>query len=212
MSKNRRGAKGNKQDEREQEDREKRTVFLIVCEGKKTEPFYFEAFPVPQDTCDVVGKGANTVSLVDRTITEREDRETKRGTKYDQVWVVMDKDSFSVKDFNEALRLAKANGIKVAYTNEAFELWYLLHFDFHQSGIPRDRYKALLTKKLGFKYEKNNPDMYILLEDKQLTAIRYAEKLLKWHKEGGRTLDPARDNPCTTVHKLVQQLREHSRR
>lgn len=47
------------------EGRPMRLRFLIVCEGEKTEPLYFRAFPVAADVqVDVRGEGANTTSLV----------------------------------------------------------------------------------------------------------------------------------------------------
>jgi hypothetical protein len=41
---------------------------------------------------------------------------------YHEVWCVFDKDSFLPQDFNGAIQLAKSNRIRVAYSNEAFEL------------------------------------------------------------------------------------------
>lgn len=43
---------------------------LIVCEGEKTEPNYFKAFPVDTEVVklDVEGAGRNTDSLVDYAI------------------------------------------------------------------------------------------------------------------------------------------------
>src|SRR5688572_11689147 len=100
--------------------------FLIVCEGERTEPNYFLSFRVPRDVIQVEihGTGYNTVSLVRKAI------ELKAKGEYDQAWCVFDRDSFSVESFNAAIKLAKQHRIKVAYSNEAFELWYLLHFDF----------------------------------------------------------------------------------
>ncbi|WP_414520895.1 AAA family ATPase, partial [Umezakia ovalisporum] len=39
--------------------RKLRKKFLIVCEGKETEPNYFKSFPVPKDVIDVQGFGFN---------------------------------------------------------------------------------------------------------------------------------------------------------
>ncbi len=179
--------------------RELRQRFLIVCEGEKTEPFYFKKFRVPKVLVKVVGIGANTISLVKKAI------ELKQKSGYDQVWCVFDKDSFPVENFNNALSLAEQHEIQVAYSNEAFELWYLLHFDYHDSAMSRDTYKIRLSKRLGFTYKKNNPNMYDLLEDKQGDAIRNATKLLQGYGDQHR---PAYDNPSTTVHHLVQTLNQ----
>ena len=143
-----------------------RKNFLIVCEGEKTEPLYFRSFRVPKKVFDVLGFGANTKSLVKKTIEIRD----SESTDYDEVWCVFDRDSFPVENFNEALSLAKKNNIKVAYSNEAFEIWYLLHFHFHDSATSRNQYKTMLTDRLGFSYKKNDPNMYDHLFYLQETA------------------------------------------
>ncbi len=181
--------------------REQRRKFLIVCEGEKTEPLYFSAFRVPKDICEVKGTGYNTVSLVNEAI------KLSQNGIYDQVWVVMDKDGFSVDQFNQALQLAKNNDIQVAYSNEAFEIWYLLHFDFHQSAISRKSYKQRLSARLGFKYKKNDPRMFQQLETRLPDAVRNARRLLLTY---GKTHSPARDNPVTYVHILVMELQKHA--
>lgn len=174
-----------------------RQRFLIVCEGEKTEPNYFHGFRVPKDVIDVIGIGDNTIGIVREALNRRQYAD------YDQVWCVFDRDYFPVENFNNALSLARAHNIKVAYSNEAFELWYLLHFDFHDTAISRQTYSTRLSERFGFEYTKNSLDMYELLEDKQQTAIRNATRLLDGYGEQHR---PSFDNPCTTVHLLVQEL------
>jgi hypothetical protein len=121
---------------------------------------------------------------------------------YTDVWCVFDKDSFSSQNFNAAILMAKAKGMGAAYSNEAFEIWYLLHFNYHDTALSRDLYGQKLSQCLGARYEKNSKDMYQRLAGKQEDAIRNAARLLQSylpHK-------PASDNPCTTVHLLVQEL------
>lgn len=135
-----------------------RIRFLIVCEGSKTEPNYFRAFPIPPDSVvDVRGIGENTKSLVERALELR----SAEGP-YDQVWCVFDRDSFPVQNFNEALELARKNEIQVAYSNEAFELWYILHFFYLDTGVTREDYCHRLSKQdcLRHKYEKNSEIIY----------------------------------------------------
>lgn len=112
-----------------------------------------------------------------------------------------------VENFNQALRLAKHHGIRVAYSNQAFELWYLLHFHYYNTALRRQDYMSKLTECLYFKYEKNL-DIYDVLEPYQPEAIRNATKLLNSY---GDRHDPARDDPSTTVHELVQELNEVAR-
>jgi hypothetical protein len=204
MTKNKRREESKKRGQnlaRRKQTRPLRKVFLIICEGKRTEPNYFSAFRVSKDVCDVIGVGDNTIRLVREAIARKEQG------NYTQVWVVMDKDDFPVEHFNSALSLAHSKGISVAYSNEAFELWYLLHFDYHNNAISRSSYKERLSSRLGFEYRKNDPAIYEALEDRQLMAIQNAARLLA---EYGDEHKPAYDNPSTTVHLLVMALREEA--
>jgi len=181
-----------------------RPRFLIVCEGSKTEPNYFRRFRANTEVVDleVIGLGDNTLSLVQRTC------ELMRQDDYAQVWCVFDRDSFPAERFNEALNQARQRGIQVAYSNQAFELWYLLHFDYHDAALSRTLYQQMLTQRLGKPYRKNARDMYDLLKERQPEAIRNARRLLDSY---GPDHNPERDNPCTTVHQLVEELNRCAR-
>lgn len=147
-----------------------------------------------------MGAGCETIAVVNRAIKLREKKD------YDRVWCVFDRDPSRANDtkqrFNEALRLAKERDIKVAYSNECFEIWYLLHFNFYDTPIPRADYRKMLTKLLDCDYEKNNDDMYNKLEDKQPQAIKHSKKILASYQPH----NPESDNPATTVHLLVEEL------
>ncbi len=193
------GDKGKRLSKRRPYTRPLRQNFLIVCEGERTEPNYFKSFRVRKDVqVQVIGEGYNTRSLVERAI------ELEQEGEYDQVWVVFDRDDFPAQNFNEAIALAGRNDIGVAYSNEAFEIWYLMHFNYHDVATARRLYKQMLTERLGFKYWKNHPNIYEHLQMKQADAIRNAERLLQTYTPHR----PAYDNPCTTVHRLVQALNE----
>jgi RloB-like protein len=191
-SKNSRGYSPRKVDIREIKQR-----FLIVCEGAKTEPNYFKSFRVPKLVIEIQGLGENPSKLVQSA------NNLKNEDEYDQVWCVFDRDSWTKQDFNNAISSAEKYGFKVAYSNEAFELWYVLHFEFLNTGIPRSAYVKKLADLLGKKYEKNSVTIYDELIEKQDTAIKYAKKLLEQYDP----LRPEQDNPSTTVHLLVQELK-----
>jgi hypothetical protein len=176
--------------------REVKQRFLIVCEGEKTEPNYFRSFRVPKVVIDVQGLGENPSRLIESA------KELKSQDDYDRVWCVFDRDSWTEQDFNNAIKNANSEGFGVAYSNEAFELWYILHFEFLNTGIPRSDYLDKLTYLSGHKYKKNSETIYDELIDKQATAIKNATNLLKLYKP----CNPVKDNPSTTVHLLVQEL------
>lgn len=188
---------------RKVDTREPKSRFLIICEGERTEPNYFKSFRVPRDviTVEIHGTGYNTLSLVKKAIDLR-----NTDPEYDQVWCVFDRDSFPAQDFNEAIKLADREKMKVAYSNEAFELWYLLHFHYFNSAITRQQYIIKLNDLLSTTYRKNRPDIYAALLDKQATAIKHAQQLLQEYSPSR----PERDNPSTTVHLLVKELNRFS--
>jgi hypothetical protein len=176
---------------------------LVVCEGATTEPNYFEKFPKADVAkIDVVGAGANTDSLVELAIELMRDA-IGRGEPYNEVWCVFDRDSFSAQQFNRALQLA-GHHIHVAVSNQCFELWYLLHFCYLDTGVRRKDYIKKLSKHLRVLYRKNSTAMYDTLLDKQAAAIRNAERLLECYCPH----NPEKADPSTTVHKLVRRLNE----
>jgi hypothetical protein len=203
---------------RKEKTREVRVYFLIVCEGEKTEPNYFKSFKTnvksSVHTVDAFGEASNTKDLVKRTIKYR----NNSSQTYDSVWVVFDKDNFSPNNFNGAIELAENNSIKVGWSNEAFELWYLLHFQYRNTYMSRADYKKAIEdevnakitaqskskKPIKFEYKKNSAEMYSILEKygNQKQAITYAKKLILNHNCNNYAIH----NPCTRVHLLVEEL------
>ena len=214
LRRERREAKASKK--RKENVREKLVRFLIVCEGTKTEPHYFEALiknyisTVREVTIE--GEGRATVALVDRTLEIKQELERKNAMSFDRARVVFDKDDFD--DFNDAIKKANKLGFHSAWTNEAFELWYYLHFEYLDTGIGRADYikklEEAFKEKLGdshFEYKKGNPDIYSLLQQygREDLAKRFAQQLRGLYTG----TDYAAHKPCTMVDKLVEEL-EHS--
>jgi len=189
---------------RRQGVREIKQSFLIVCEGEKTEPDYFKAFRMTAATVKAVGQAMNTMTLVSKAISIR-DADRQRKKVYDQCWVVFDKDDFPAKDFNQAIQLAEKNGFRVAYSNQAFEYWFLLHYNLYTGAIHRSQYKDMLTKLTGMPYNKSDgygAVMYNLLLSRQQQAIKNAETVLATISHG----NPAEEESSTTVQTLVIEL------
>lgn len=181
--------------------RVERQSFLIVCEGKKTEPIYFRSFRVSVKVTIEEAAG-NTLSLVNKA------SQISSQGEYDQVWCVFDRDSFPPANFDNAIHAALARGFKVAYSNESFELWYLLHFHYYSSSMARTQFAPLLTKHLGINYAKNDNSVADIISPHISTAIANAERLEGIHSSSG--LPPSQQNPSTTVHHLVKELLKHA--
>ncbi|MGM9847843.1 MAG: RloB family protein [Muribaculaceae bacterium] len=190
-----------------------RCSVLIVCEGTKTEPNYFEAFAEERQgvivyDIEVKGLGRGTKDVVEKAIS------LKNKNKYDRVWAVFDKDEFPAKDFNDAIELGQKSGIEVAWSNEAFELWYLYHFFNVTSGVSRSQYEDKISKavndspkyksKKKYIYTKKDPENYKIMTTfgSMDAAIRFAQAKHKEYLGTGY----ANYNPCTTVYQLVKQL------
>ncbi len=185
---------------RRESSKSRRKVFLIVCEGSKTEPNYFAAFRLPKNVVDIEGCGANTGTVVkeaERLASEKE---------YDEVWCVFDRDSFLPNRVNSAIAKAEQKGFKVAFSNESFELWYVLHFCYLDAELNRHQYCQKLSELLGENYEKNSRHMYERLIKLQPAAIKNAKLLERKILNGSW----AKRLPYTGVHLLVQRLNKYA--
>ena len=199
---------------REQGTRAQIVKFLIVCEGEKTEPNYFKAFTERWSEVkevNVKGCGCSTCQLINEAKKIQEKLEHERQVPFDRVWLVFDKDEF--KDFNKAIADAKKEGMNCAWSNQAFELWYVLHFQYLVTGVDRKQYIEMIEDKVRkaskskkFKYEKNDVGFYQILQEHgdEDFAFKNADKLRNRHK--GKS-NYATHNPRTEVDLLVDELR-----
>lgn len=182
-------------------------TFLIICEGVNTEPDYFNAFRLTSATIKAVGQGLGTVALVRKAIKIRE-REKQRDKTFNHSWVVFDKDDFPDNDFNSAISLAKQNNFEVAYSNQAFEYWFLLHYNLYQGALHRSQYERILSILLGFPYSKKggvSNKMFNVLLHKQPLAIANAKNVINQFSIN----NPAKEESSTTVHLLVEELNKY---
>lgn len=175
--------------------------FLIVCEGEETERLYFLAFRAPGLVVKVHGLGKDPLTVV------AEAERLRHQNEYEQVWCVFDRDDVTPDRFNKALAMAAGFKIRVAYSNPAFELWFLLHFHYCHTPITRADYINQLNQCLPKRYDKRDGTMYTLLQKKQVMALTHAAKLLNEYDPA----QPAYDDPATTVHLLVQALNQVGR-
>jgi hypothetical protein len=97
--------------------------------------------------------------------------------------------------------------------NQAFEVWYVLHFQFFDAKLHRHLVQAKLDELLRTHcdradgYAKNAPGMYEALRPYQSQAIDHAKRLAESHGVAPHgTTTPADANPCTTVFRLVEAL------
>ena len=198
--------------------------FLIVCEDENTEPAYFEQFQaqVPENTFFLrrIGTGLDPKGVVERTILEREKLKIEAKKEVDETWAVFDKDdadenATKIQRFEQAFSIAEQEQIELAYSNEVFELWLLLHLTIISHQIPLSRqaiYQRLETeirRRPGFEtftYQHGDTDILDKIQrlGDESAAIRRAETLFQ--AQSGTP--PIEANPSTRVYLIVKSLRE----
>lgn len=204
--------------ERDSPSLSKNPTILIVCEGRNTEPSYFNQFRLSSATVKPVGEGYNTISLVNRAIQLQQDGQ------YDQVWCVFDADpkpenSAQASNFNAAINLAESKGFGIAYSNQAFEYWIILHLSDHQGGgMHRNDYNDKINEYLqphNVNYDGNNSkiiseELFEILDGvDEKTDKRRVELAITRAKRNYDKFDhsnPAEEESSTTVFRLVEEL------
>lgn len=180
---------------------ESRKKILVVCEGEKSEPQYIDwlkkKWRLNADIIVVEHGAGDPLGIVKRALADK--KTASRDMPYDTVWVVFDKDDFTWAQINDAFQLAQTHMIKVAFNNESFELWYLLHFHYIETALGRQQLIKKLTGKLGFSYLKKDTKILDNLEDLFSEAIRNA---LKLEAKNGKE----RQNPYTSMYKLLVEF------
>lgn len=185
---------------------------LIVCEGEKTEPDYFEALreSLSLHGADVVipenDVGNNPMSVVECALREYREEKIDR---YDGVFCVFDRDRHT--DYTNALDRVAATKLKGGGTLHAissvpcFEFWILLHFihttrPFESAeGSHCDSVIRELKKHLP-RFRKEE-EIFALVKDRMDDAINNAKKVEHFHETSGT------DNPSTRVHILVLRMK-----
>lgn len=196
----------------------KKTI-LIVCEGQ-TEELYFKSFPVlTQFKVETYNtEGQSKLKLVEST----KEIIDSFSTEFDEVWCVFDMDvrrgADEFADFDNAINKALELGYKVAYSNDAFELWFYLHYNLINAQQLRTFYYNELGKRFGINYIKDGKkynfclQLYSILNEdinsSQQNAIDRAKALYEEQKH----LTYHEQNPVTKVYELVKVLNENLRR
>ncbi len=188
--------------------------FVLFCEGRNTEPSYFDALRaslsnalieiepipgvgVPNTIADRAAEKAKELGLVKGSRKKLESFEES-----DQAWAVFDKDDHEVE---RAFDVCRANQVGIAFSNPCFEVWLILHYeDFQRPDDQHAVQKHLST--LCAEYDPNKgktPNCHELIpeiEAAEILAERQCQRRIEEGDELGR--------PSTTVFKLSRQIRQ----
>lgn len=168
---------------------------LIVCEGSKTEPNYFneikQFYRLHTANVEVQHSSLGTCPL--QVVKSAEELFLKGNSgkgiqklAFEKVYAVFDRDEheeyFNARNKAKALNSKLKNdlGKKVKFiaitSVPCFELWLLLHFEDVQVPLHRDDALARLQKHLP-SYTKGKTGTYEATKDQRFFAIERAEKL-----------------------------------
>lgn len=211
--------------------RSQKPWIIIVCDGKNTEPQYFTRLrdfigndsPVllnPKK--DIIGTGYNRLRTIKECIKVFKERK-RWDDGYIEAWCVFDGDP-KRDDSNHDAWFVEAVWIVVgknrpkwlhgAYSFEAFEYWFLLHFEqLDGSPMSRDDYIDRLNHHLksipsNVRYDKDKKEVseefFQILIERVYIAIANAEKIDNWSWEP--IWQAHERNSITKVYKLVKRI------
>lgn len=219
-------------------------TFIIFCEDEVSEPVYFKHFETDKIKINPVGNQKSDFDNVVNAIKYGNDNELLEeigeGLEGTQIWCVFDRDrgvdaeQIQLNDinFNESIDLAIRKGFNVAWSNDAFELWILLHFEDIDFNISDYEKRSFCYDKLTDVFKNlPNPNEY-LTRTLQHGTFSYKKDMKQKKKFEGIVLDEiiphtniaieraialeehCNNNftschekaPCTLVHHLVQEL------
>lgn len=199
---------------------------LIICEGTKTEPKYFQKLKEEinqkyserlQVQIEPSGKGRL------EALKEAQQHVKKSLNHISYVWLVYDKDDFPKDEFdnvyfkckhiNEINEELPECDLKTYYyalwSNECIEFWFLLHFIDLKSDIPRTKYISKLNEQYAInkvgRYSKSSDNTYEILRSRLDVAIERAKKII----EENIDIPPSKIKPGTMVHLIFEKLKKY---
>ncbi|UCH96309.1 MAG: RloB domain-containing protein [Candidatus Aminicenantes bacterium] len=180
---------------------------FIVCEGKKTEPNYFNKFI---EDCNFRGKPVEVqvVKIKKNTARELVDKaDVVREIPGDEVWAVFDKNGYT--KHNEAFKKVKNKHVKIAFSSISFEYWILLHFEYTtRSFINSEKIIDYLKSKSYIDYKKSDETVYDSIKNRTVTAAANARKVRKYQSEANPNHEIFNLNPYTNVDELLEAIKK----
>ncbi|MBV4459410.1 RloB family protein [Pseudomonas sp. COR58] len=186
---------------------------LIVCEGRKTEPNYFnelkDFYEIDTANIHISGDcGSDPISVV-RHGEDLFKEAAKTSEPFDKVFCVFDRDNFGEK-FHDAIRLIDSlkpkNTYKAITSTPCFEIWLILHYTYISTSIETVGKKSCGARTLEElhkywpEYNKGHQGVFEHLFNQLDSAKSLSARLINDSKNTGST------NPLTLVHELVEYL------
>lgn len=192
---------------------------LILCEGTRTEPNYFEGFKKSKSLTSVVVRALRPGQVGPTGLLKRVREELREDSGWDEVYCVLDHDGrdAKIKALEKGLvaigHKTDSCDIKMILSSPCFEFWLLLHFEITSrpfaaglSGAGCEDVIRRLERHLPG-YQKNDARVFERCREHVHTALGNAKRLQKTT----RLLSGLPATPQTQVETLVRRLLQLSR-
>jgi hypothetical protein len=194
---------------------------LIVCEGQ-TEKLYFESFPVIAVIVTCLDMGGQTKKKLVEECAKRIIEYKRDHIIFDEIWCVFDMDKEKGEkefaDYDTSIYMAEKKKYKVAYSNDSFELWFYLHYQYTDQQNLRAFYYEQLSYLWGYNYavmgktaSKCKGNYRRLENDERADQEKAIQRAKRLYEEQNHLLFHEQ-NPVTTVYKLVMSLNENMKK
>ncbi|ACE84110.1 RloB family protein [Cellvibrio japonicus] len=185
---------------------------LIVCEGSKTEPHYFEGlknhYQLSSTNIEITGESGSSPISVFEYAQQRYDQEKLAGDPFDRVYCVFDKDTHSsYQDACDRIEKATPKNTYFSITSvPCFEYWLLLHYRYttapYQPLPGNSAANQVLSQLKNYfpGYQKGSKNIFAELSGQLEFAKNNAQRAL------AAAIQQHTDNPSTKIHELVEFL------
>lgn len=186
-------------------------AYLIVTDAEKTEKNYFEGIKniipdnLKNDLQIKIYSNKALSKIIDFAAEER-----NKDERFRDIWLVFDRDE--VKNFDKLIEEAKENKMNVGWSNPCFEIWLMSYFqspkNIEESQKCCETFEKIFKENTGKKYKKSEEKIYNILCENgdENRAIERARE--KYHQVKKEYSKPSKMIGCTTVYKLVEELKK----
>ena len=193
--------------------KEPRKSILIISEGSKTEPIYFNALKknlrLAMVDVEIVGEGVAPITVVDRAVELRAERKLVAKTSltkaaYELVYCAIDVEAPKAESLSRAVNKARDNRLEVILSNPCFEYWYILHFKKTGAPFSTSQDAKSTLRKEHPAYSESDTTIFDVVYPSTSDAIKRSKEVLNEQHNDAEDLSDC--NPSTHVHKIVEYL------
>jgi len=186
-------------------------AYLIVTDTEKTEKYYFEGIKniipdsLKNDLQIKIYSNKALSKIIDFAAEQR-----NKDERFRDIWLVFDRDE--IKNFDRLIEKAKESKMNVGWSNPCFEIWLMSYFqnpkNINDSQKCCETFEKIFKENTDKNYEKSEEKIYNILCKKgdENKAIQRARE--KYHQVRKEYSQPSKMIGCTTVYKLVEELKK----